>query len=677
MALSALWVTLGIKDLLSKKAKDVSGSLKTVSKDADKTVNSMKKLQDTLQGLAGAQIFAKAEAGLRDILGPAAQFQEQLALIRTLSGATKEETEQLGNSFKELGKIYGTNPLDQAAGAFQLLDDGIDNTTDALKALVPANKLVVAGGVSMGTAIKGLTDMTNAYGFSMEQLPHVANVFQLTNVKGATSVGSVISFMQLVAPTAENLGTKFEELAAIIATMTGAGVRDAQAFKAINQVMTNVYTNASKLDPVVKRLFKGMNLQQVMAMSPEQGGGLVGIINAISKDGKRGAKTLEEIGLKGKVLQAFLKVIGGNFKEFQSNMGAMLTDTKTLDEQFAIATDTPAFKWKQLKAAIDATKISIGEQFLNAISPVLVKMNEYGKRLSDWIAKHPKAAKWISLVLVGVIALGVALGGLAVVIGILSLITLPILIIFAAVAAVIGVVVIAIMNWSRVSNFFKGVWKGMCDAVSSAWNAAVGFIMGLASSFWSFLTGIWSNGVSAITTIWEGLKTSLAPTIQILSEIGSVAKTVFEESFITPIKSIIEFVQQAIGWIGKMVDALGSALDSIGDNVILNPFSSVDEIRKRREQKIQTGPGQSSPSTPQFAPVTPTPLPPSRETFQNTALSAARSPGVQAAGRPAPVNVAINVPQSKITSAPVQLDKRVIGEVVMEMIRQQTVRAAV
>lgn len=532
-----LSIVVALKNFFSPKAKEVSESMKTVSKDADKTVGSLKKMQAAIQGLAGQQIFVKAEASLREMVGPAAQFQEQLAMIRTLTGTTVEQTEALGISIRNLGKEFGTTALEQSAGVFQLLDDGIDDANDSLLIMEAANKLVVAGGVDMGTAVKAMTDSFNAYGYSAKDAAHVANVFQLTNVKGATSVAAVARFMQNAAPTAENLGIKLEELAAIIATMTGAGVKTQTGFKAIEMVMNNVYANADKLDPVLKRLKLG-SLKDIMAKAPDKGGGLVSMIQALVKSGPSGMKALEDIGIKGKALQNFMKVTGSGFDTYSKNLQAMLHDTDTLNNQYGIATDTPIFRWKKLKAMIEDTKLELGQRFLNAMVPVLDKMNQYAKALSEWVQKHPEATKAIALVIAGLTGLAMALGIAAVAMGVLSFISWPVVIALGTIGAAIAGVLMWVFKWEEAltsvtgafenmflgveervetfAEFFKSVWEGMKVAAQEIWNgiashfksvwaASVNDFKSIWHSATGFFSGIWITTASIFRGIWNSI----------------------------------------------------------------------------------------------------------------------------------------------------------------------------
>lgn len=532
-----LFITVGLKNLFSGKAKEVSDSMKTVNKDSEATVGSLKKLQAAIQGLAGQQIFLKAEASLKEMIGPAAQYQEQLAMIRTLTGATEQETEALGMRIRQLSKDFGTSAIEQSAGVFQLLDDGIDDANDSLEILNATNKLVVAGGVSQEMAINAMTSTFNAFGFAAKDAAHVANVFQLTNVKGATSVQAVAKFMQIVAPTAENLGIKLEELAAIIATMTGAGVRTPQAFNAILLTMNNVYTNADKLEPVLKRLKMG-SLKDLLEKSPEQGGGLVNLIQTLVKRGPQGMKALEDIGIKGKALQNFMKVTGSGFDTYSKNLQAMIHDTGTLNQQYDIATDTPIFRWKKLKAAIEDTKLELGQRFLTAMIPVLDKMNEYAKAIGTWIEKHPEATKAIALVVAGLTGLAMSLGIVAVAMGVLSFVSLPVVAVLGIIASAIGGVLLWIFKWEEalgsvtglfenafigigeqaqtfsgtlktiwtdIQNFFKGIWDGTVGYFKESWSASVLEFKNIWSRVQSFFSGLWNGVASVFRGIWNSI----------------------------------------------------------------------------------------------------------------------------------------------------------------------------
>jgi TP901 family phage tail tape measure protein len=186
-------------------------------------------------------------------------------------------------------------------------------------------------------------------------------------------------------------------------------------------------------------------------------------------------------------MQAALQLTGSYMPDFEANVKAVseaTTDANGHVEGFAASQETLNAKLAVVKQAFATLMIEIGQRLI----PVV-------KAIVDWFMKHHEAAKFLAVVIGGilvgaVIALGVAL---AVAMG-------PIGWIAAAIVVLIYLGTELGSHWSQIWGWIKDVagsawgflvdgWNWLLDRTSAIW----GSITGAVSGAWRWLVG-WASG---------------------------------------------------------------------------------------------------------------------------------------------------------------------------------------
>ena len=84
---------------------------------------------------------------------------------------------------------------------------------------------------------------------------------------------------------------------------------------------------------------------------------------------------------------------------------------------------------------------------------------------------------------------------------------LPMIGIIAAVVAAVVAVIAIIKNWGAISNWFKGVWEGVCNGVKAVGTALGNFFTGLWNGVKTVTTTAWNGIKTGVSTVWNGMKT--------------------------------------------------------------------------------------------------------------------------------------------------------------------------
>ncbi len=73
------------------------------------------------------------------------------------------------------------------------------------------------------------------------------------------------------------------------------------------------------------------------------------------------------------------------------------------------------------------------------------------------------------------------------------------------IAAVVGLVVLIIANWDKVSAWTAQAWAAVTGFISDAWNNITSWVSGAVAAVIGFVTGAWANVTSATSTAWQAV----------------------------------------------------------------------------------------------------------------------------------------------------------------------------
>jgi hypothetical protein len=151
------------------------------------------------------------------------------------------------------------------------------------------------------------------------------------------------------------------------------------------------------------------------------------------------------------------------------------------------------------------------------------------------------------------IAAGVAATATWALNGAIAVLTSPITLVIAAIAALIGIGVLLYQNWDTVVEFAKTAWQGLCD-----------FISGICQAIGEFFSGLWTKLQEIFEPIgqWFGEKFQQAwdAIVNIFSGIGEWFSGVFQGAW----DAIVNIFTPIGSWFGQRWADVTSALANIG-----------------------------------------------------------------------------------------------------------------
>ena len=178
---------------------------------------------------------------------------------------------------------------------------------------------------------------------------------------------------------------------------------------------------------------------------------------------------------------------------------------------------------------------------------------ELGKSALAWGVHAAQMGLAASAEIAQSVAAGVASAATWALNGAIAVLTSPITLVIAAIAALIAIGVLLYQNWDTVVEFAKTAWQGLCD-----------FISGICQAIGEFFSGLWTKLQEIFEPIgqWFGEKFQQAwdAIVNIFSGIGEWFSGVFQGAW-----DAIVNIFTAIGtWFGERWDEVTSALANIG-----------------------------------------------------------------------------------------------------------------
>ena len=151
------------------------------------------------------------------------------------------------------------------------------------------------------------------------------------------------------------------------------------------------------------------------------------------------------------------------------------------------------------------------------------------------------------------VAAGVAAAATWALNGAIAVLTSPITLVIAAIAALIGIGVLLYQNWDTVVEFAKTAWQGLCD-----------FISGICQAIGEFFSGLWTKLQEIFEPIgqWFGDKFQQGwdAIVNIFSGVGEWFSGVFQGAW----DAIVNIFTPIGSWFGERWADVTSALANIG-----------------------------------------------------------------------------------------------------------------
>lgn len=361
-----------LQNRFSRNAKKINADMRRIDKNAAKaarTINrklsgSMKGLGRTAKNALGAVIAAFS---IRELIRRGADFQDKMADLQAITGATGKDFSKLTEETFRLSKAWATSQSDVATG-IKLVASAKPELLENLGLLIKTTEQVLllknAAGIDLVEASEVVAQSLNIFGESAESASRFVNVLAAGAKFGSSEIRDTGQAILIAGGAAVNAGLSFEQLNAIIQATAKGGFKGARAGTALQAILGRLRRQGIDFQKIgLEGSFQAVK-DALDSVTDSTARALLEAKIFGEEHGKVGFAILSQIPLLSKLER---KITGTKAAQEQANIRLATFNTK-LRRLGVIITDKIIKTFNRLEPVLSKNIERFGE-FLDTISP--------------------------------------------------------------------------------------------------------------------------------------------------------------------------------------------------------------------------------------------------------------------------------------------------------------------
>ena len=514
----------------------------TEKQAANKQAISQTKAQ--LGGLVGT-VTAVGAAIYAGPVKKAAEFQEQMSTVKSISNASAEDMAKLSQKAKEMGATTAFTAA-EAGEAMEYMAMAGWKTGDMLGGIEGIMNLAAASGEELGSVSDIVTDALTAFGLSASDAGHFSDVLAQASSNANTNVSMMGSTFQKVAPVAGALGYSVEDMSLGIGLMANASIKAEVAGTSLKTALANMAKptkqQAAYMDKYGISLTKTDGTMKTFGEVVEN---LRGSLGGLSEQEQIAAAS----AIFGKESFAgMLAIVNASEQDYNKLTEAVYNCDGAAKRMAETKLDNLNGSITLAKSAFDALQVELGELLLPTLTEGVKKFTDIITVVTTFVRENPGAVKAIAKIVAGLVGLKAGgliakLGFLEVKGGILSIqkaftmikglgitkylssmgggfggILTKILPLVGVIAAVGGAIYYVSTHLEQVRGFIQKTFGNEGLAVfNKLWSVITQVGTAIKDAFFTSGTGVLDTLKSIIPTVTNTLKTGLLPILPMLA----------------------------------------------------------------------------------------------------------------------------------------------------------------
>lgn len=514
----------------------------TEKQAANKQAISQTKAQ--LGGLVGT-VTAVGAAIYAGPVKKAAEFQEQMSTVKSISNASAEDMAKLSQKAKEMGATTAFTAA-EAGEAMEYMAMAGWKTGDMLGGIEGIMNLAAASGEELGSVSDIVTDALTAFGLSASDAGHFSDVLAQASSNANTNVSMMGSTFQKVAPVAGALGYSVEDMSLGIGLMANASIKAEVAGTSLKTALANMAKptkqQAAYMDKYGISLTKTDGTMKTFGEVVEN---LRGSLGGLSEQEQIAAAS----AIFGKESFAgMLAIVNASEQDYNKLTEAVYNCDGAAKRMAETKLDNLNGSITLAKSAFDALQVELGELLLPTLTEGVKKFTDIITVITTFVRENPGAVKAIAKIVAGLVGLKAGgliakLGFLEVKGGILSIqkaftmikglgitkylssmgggfggILTKILPLVGVIAAVGGAIYYVSTHLEQVRGFIQKTFGNEGLAVfNKLWSVITQVGTAIKDAFFTSGTGVLDTLKSIIPTVTNTLKTGLLPILPMLA----------------------------------------------------------------------------------------------------------------------------------------------------------------
>ena len=441
-----------------------------------------------------------------------ARFEQNMAQVRGITGATGEEFEALTETAKELGRTTAFTAT-EASEALRFLGMTGLSSAESIEALPRLLTLASAGALELGEAADIATNIATPFNISAADMGRVVDVLAAAATGANTNVRQMGVAMSFAAPVAQSAGIEFEEAAAAIALMGNSGIQATRAGTAMRGGLTRL----------LKPTGEAAELLDELGIQTTGADGKMRSLTAVFGDLAAAELTTEQrITIFGQEALSGMNAVlegtaDGSFPAFIEQMRASGGTAQRLADTNL---DNLSGSITLLRSGVEGAALAVGETLAPSIRGLAEFLTRIIPPVTEFISSNRTLVTIVAAGGAGLAALAVAVGGLGIVVpavatgvgvltgavgalsGAAGVSSVAIRLLWTAISGPFAPLVLAITvgtaaliaNWDRVRGGLVAIWDVLRSAFLPAWDSLIAtwqrHLQPALGELWELLSGI-------------------------------------------------------------------------------------------------------------------------------------------------------------------------------------------
>ena len=297
----------------------------------------------------------------------ATDFDDSMTKIESLVGIAGAEVDAMKESVRDLSGQTAQAPAKLADAMFFIQSAGLRGAT-AMETLEASAK-AAAVGLGDVTEIADLaTSALNAYGEENLSAVDATDVLTAAVREGKLEASELAGSMGRVLPIASAMGVRFDEVGAAFAALSRTGTNAAEAATQVRGILSSLLRPTKQAEEALT----GMGLSSEGLRRQIKDEGLLATLQTLAEEFDGNAAASASVFGNVRALSGVMDLMGENVATTEAIFANMTDTTGTLDDAFAVVSDTAGFKFRQALADIQEALVGIGERAI----PIVMTMME-------------------------------------------------------------------------------------------------------------------------------------------------------------------------------------------------------------------------------------------------------------------------------------------------------------
>lgn len=357
----------------NQQLKEVNARIRELRNEAKETQFSIAKLADGFNRYAaiGASVIASLTGvalTARKCVDEYAQMEEAQSQVIKYTGMTKEETEALNESFKQMDTRTPREELNRLAGEAGKL--GISSRDQVLEFVEAADMINVALGEDLGEdAVKNIGKLSQMFGDGSRTLK-----------EDMLAIGSAVNQVAQSSSASEPYLVEFTARMGGVAKQADLAVTDVMGFaSALDQNMLRSEMASTALQGLILKIYQepakyaklaGMDVQEfVNLVNTDVNEALLQFLGTLGKMGGMAQMSpiLKEMKLSGAEAAGVISALAGNIDQVrreQENANQAFIDGTSIINEFGVQNNTVQAGLDKAKKQFKDVRVELGEQLL-------------------------------------------------------------------------------------------------------------------------------------------------------------------------------------------------------------------------------------------------------------------------------------------------------------------------